>query len=264
MVMSIESDFTARIVRIGSVPYLNALPLTWGLERQILSLSPRELGAAMARGDLDAALLSTTEALFEKRYRILDGIGICSRGAVGSVFLAHSIPLSEIREIHCDPASLTSVNLAKVLLWRRGIVPVWKHLDNYADAHEQESVLLIGNPALRFLAENRGHQIWDLGQAWEETIRLPFVYALWIVPREITSARLFTKLHAAKQAGLANLQRIILDYPEFAISFRKKYLTKHIYYSLEEDEKRGIARFAHELRQCSERPVYDPEFISAI
>lgn len=248
-------------VRIGSVPYLNALPLTWGLENEIRSLCPRRLGEAMARGELDAALLSITEAFFEKKYRILDGIGICSRGPVGSVFLAHSVPFSEIREIHFDPASLTSTNLLKVLLHLEGITPLWKCLDKYEDAFEQESVLLIGNPALRFLSENTDHQIWDLGQAWEEATQLPFVYAVWLIPREISSADLFEKLREAKHEGLSNLNHIISNYHEFDLSFRKKYLTKHIYYSLGEAEKKGIARFAYELSQCSERQVHDPEYI---
>ena len=61
-----------------------------------------------------AALLSVTEMLFHDGYDILDGVAVASRGAVKSVFLAHRQPLAEIETIHCDTASLTSVNMINV------------------------------------------------------------------------------------------------------------------------------------------------------
>ena len=49
-------------------------------------------------------------------------------GEVYSVFLAHKKPLTEAQEIFCDTASLTSVNLLKVLLAERGLKPEFKPL----------------------------------------------------------------------------------------------------------------------------------------
>src|SRR5262245_38427179 len=75
--------------RVGSVPYLNAVPLTRGLEDQIVFVPPSQL-AEMLRGDkLDAALVSVTEVLFNDRYDVLNGIAVASLGEVKSVFLAH-------------------------------------------------------------------------------------------------------------------------------------------------------------------------------
>jgi hypothetical protein len=51
-----------RGIRIGSVPYLNAVPLTWGLEREIVFLPPSQLGLAIREGELDVALLSITQS----------------------------------------------------------------------------------------------------------------------------------------------------------------------------------------------------------
>ena len=39
---------------------------------------------------------------------------VASRGAVQSVVLAHRVPLAKVQTVHCDPASLTSVNLLRV------------------------------------------------------------------------------------------------------------------------------------------------------
>src|SRR5687768_14929550 len=79
--------------RVGSVPYLNAVPLTRGLEDEIQFVPPSKLGKMLRAGELDAALLSITEVLLNDLYDVLDGIAIASLGEVKSVFLAHREPL---------------------------------------------------------------------------------------------------------------------------------------------------------------------------
>src|ERR1051325_1688815 len=66
--------------RVGSVPYLNAVPLTRGLENQIVFVTPSKLAEMLQRDELDAALVSVTEVLFHDRYDILDGIAVASLG----------------------------------------------------------------------------------------------------------------------------------------------------------------------------------------
>src|ERR1051326_7033384 len=102
--------------RVGSVRYLNAVPLTRGLEEEVIFATPSKLAEMLARDELDAALVSVTEVLFTDRYDVLDSIAIASLGEVKSVLLAHKKPIEEAREIFCDPASLTSIELLRVLL----------------------------------------------------------------------------------------------------------------------------------------------------
>ena len=112
--------------RIGSVPYLNSVPLTYGIEEETSFVVPSKLAELLRAGELDAALVSITEVLFHEGYDVLDGVAVASHGPVKSVFLAHRQPLKEIQTIHCDPASLTSVNLLRVLLAERGIAPAFE------------------------------------------------------------------------------------------------------------------------------------------
>jgi chorismate dehydratase len=105
--------------RIGSVKYLNAVPLTRGIESEVIFATPARLVEMLRNDELDAALVSLTEVLFNDRYDILDGIAIASLGEVYSVLLAHRKPIAEATEIFCDTASLTSVNLLKILLAER-------------------------------------------------------------------------------------------------------------------------------------------------
>ncbi|MEI9862963.1 MAG: MqnA/MqnD/SBP family protein [Limisphaerales bacterium] len=88
--------------RIGSVKYLNAVPLTRGIESDITFSTPAKLAGMLERDELDAALVSITEVLLKDRYDILDGIAIASLGEVYSVILAHRKPLEEVKEIFCD------------------------------------------------------------------------------------------------------------------------------------------------------------------
>src|SRR4026209_318699 len=120
--------------RVGSVPYLNGAPLTRGIEDQVILATPAKLGEMLQRDELDAALVSITEVLFTDRYDVLEGVAVASLGEVKSVFLAHRRPLEEAKEIFCDTASLTSVQLLKVLLGERGIKPEFKPLPSYSQS----------------------------------------------------------------------------------------------------------------------------------
>jgi chorismate dehydratase len=248
--------------RVGSVPYLNAVPLTRGLESEIVFATPSKLAEMLRRDELDAALVSVTEVLFNDRYNVLDRVAVASLGEVKSVFLAHRGPIEDAKTIFCDPASLTSINLLRVLLAERGLRPEFKPLASYDHATLPDYALLIGDPALDLLRAPHKHEIWDLGTAWLELTRLPFVYAVWALRREVDHKRLGRQLRDAKDFGLETLDYIISSRSEYDLEFRKDYLGWHIHYHLGVDEKRGLARFAELLRKHCDQQVYDPQFVS--
>ena len=248
-------------MRVGSVPYLNAVPLTRGIEDQIVLAPPSRLAELLREDKLDAALVSVTEVLFNDRYDILDGLAVASLGEVKSVFLAHRKPLEETREILCDPASLTSVNLLKVLLSERGLKADFAPLPNYQDAGFHDAVLLIGDPALNFLRAPHEHQVWDLGAAWSELTGLPFVYAVWALRRGVDTTHIRRALRDARAFGLETLDHIIRERSEYDLEFRRDYLSWHIHYHLGADEKRGLAKFVELLRKHHDGAVYDPQFV---
>ena len=248
--------------RIGSVSYLNAAPLTRGIESELIFATPAKLAQMLRRDELDAALVSITEVLLNDRYDILDGIAIASLGEVYSVLLAHKKPLAEVTEVFCDTASLTSVNLLKVLLAERGLKPEFKPLENYAAAPEKDFVLIIGDPAIDFQRAPHTHEILDLGSAWLELTNLPFVYAVWALRRGIDNKELRYELKGSKNFGLESLEHLIETREEFDEDFRRDYFEWHIHYHLAEDEKRGIAKFCELLRKHNLGPVFEPKFVN--
>jgi chorismate dehydratase len=246
--------------RVGSVGYLNAVPLTRGLEEEVLYATPSKLAKLLRKDELDAGLVSIVEVLFNDRYDILDGIAIASLGEVKSVLLAHRRPLEEAREIYCDPASLTSVELLRVLLAERGLKPEFKPLQSYALAQLPDYALLIGDPALDFLLGPHEHEIWDLGAAWYELTQLPFVYAVWALRRGVENSTLKRLLREARDFGLDTMDTIIRSRTEYTLQFRQDYLGWHIHFHLGTDEKRGLNRFIELLNKHSSRTIYPPRF----
>jgi chorismate dehydratase len=248
--------------RVGSVKYLNAVPLTRGLEDEVIFATPAQLAEKLRKDELDAGLVSITEVLFHDRYDVLDSIAIASLGEVKSVILAHRKPIERLKEIFCDTASLTSVNLLRVLLAERGFRPELKPLPDYQNAAQHDAVLLIGDPALDFALAGHDHEIMDLGAAWLELTNLPFVYAVWALRRGVENGLLRRQLREARDFGLDTLDSIIRNRTEYDYDFRKDYLGWHIHYHLGTDEKRGIARFIELLRKHGPEPVFEPKFVT--
>jgi chorismate dehydratase len=247
--------------RVGSVSYLDAVPLTRGLEEEVIYATPARLAEMLRRDELDAGLVSVVEVLFDDRYDILDGISIASLGEVKSMLLAHRRPLEEAREVFCDPASLTGVELVRVLLAERGLKPEFKPLPSYDFAALPDYALLIGDPALDLLLGPHEHEIWDLGAAWYELTKLPFVYAVWALRRGVENAALRRQLREARDFGLDTLDAIIRSRTDYDHDFCKDYLGWHVHYHLGSDERRGLARFIELLRKHGPKPVFNPRFL---
>ena len=247
--------------RVGSVGYLNTVPLTRGIEEEVIYATPAKLAELLQRDALDAGLVSVVEVLFNDRYDILDGIAIASLGEVKSVLLAHRKPLTEATEIYCDTASLTSVQLLRVLLAERGLNPEFKPLASYDMAALPDYAMLIGDPALDFVQARHEHEVWDLGAAWFEMTSLPFVYAVWALRRGVQNAELRRLLREARDFGLDTLDTIIRTRTEYDYDFRKDYLSWHIHYHLGSDEKRGLAKFIELLRRHGCGPIFEPRFV---
>ena len=248
-------------MRAGSVPYLNAAPLVRGLEGRLWLLPPSRLAMELRKGTLDGGLVSITEALMHDAYDILDGYGVASDGEVYSVFLAHRGPLESVRRVRCDTASLTSVNLLRVLLAERGLRPDFEPLGSVDEAAQEEAVLLIGDGAIAFRKAGHGHSIWDLGEAWRAMTGLPFVYAVWALRRGVDTAELRRELAAAGQRGQREIEAVVRESSGFDEAFRRTYLTRHTHHTVGAAEKEGVARFVELLRRHCRGPVFPPRYV---
>jgi chorismate dehydratase len=236
--------------RIGSVPYLNARPLIYGIEDKVELCVPSRLADLLYRGQFDAALVPVAEALTHDRYVVLDGIAIASRGPVRSVFLVHRQPIERIKRIAVDQASRTSVILLRVLL-KVGFhtEPEFYPRPRGAKLSDHEAMMLIGDDALWYRARHADTAagLVDLGEMWSELTGLPFVFAAWAFQREVCGSARFRSLQdilrEAKTKGLANLEQIVQQSTEGTPEFRRQYLTRNVCFDLGNAEKIGLRRF---------------------
>ena len=255
----------AAVSRIGSVPYLNARPLIYGIENQVTLCTPARLADLMHRNQFDVGLMPVAEVLLHDHYDILDGIAIAARGPVASVFLAHREPIEKLKRIAVDPASRTSVWLLRVLL-KIGfhIEPEFYPRPSGAKLSDHEAMMLIGDDAIWYATRNGAQPVWDLGEAWMELTGLPFVFAVWAMQSEIAAASpLSHLLHKAKADGLAHIEEIVQDATEATPEFLRNYYSKCVWYDLGDAEKRGLRRFQQYLKELGlVSSVHDLRYVS--
>ena len=269
--------------RIGCVPYLNAKPLIYGLENEVVLEHPARLAQRLAARELDAALVPVVEVLRRPGYAIVDDISIACCGPVYSVILAHRVPLQSLREIVVDTSSNTSALLLKVLLQKRfGLKPRYIQ-ESLADKHSNaEAQMLIGDQAIRFrqaVASVSGvrplqeagpgsaglqWQILDLGQAWSDWAHMPFVFAVWAVHADYPEmSALARKLSAARTAGCAHIEDIIVREQGGDADFRRRYFGQNVCFNLGPREKEAMRLFWQllvELGELKER--HDLRFVT--
>ena len=229
-------------IRVGSVPYLNAKPLTRFIASPVARLDPNQLAAELRAGNLDSALVPLMEVLESpaNMYRVVDGLAIGAERSVFSVYLNYSVPLAKIKTVALDPASKTSVELARLVLGKfHRLKPRYVSPGEPADAQ-----LLIGDPAIAHRQAHPEQNYLDLATAWRENTGLPFVFAVWAIRLPYWKARSVAgQLRTAGRLGLTWRDAIART------PFERQYLTEHVCYDLGARQKKAIERFAEILVQ---------------
>lgn len=177
------------MLKLGVIGVLNALPVYYRLiENPPPSLfepcygKVTELNRKLNQGALDLSVVSSFEyALNPELYYVLPDLSISALGAVRSIYLFSDRPLGELRgeTLRLTEFSLTSVHLIQYLL--QDLAVRYTHDPNEPHAAE----LLIADEAIRRFYKGGDAHVYDLGQLWRERTGLPFVFALWVVRREV-------------------------------------------------------------------------------
>jgi chorismate dehydratase len=246
------------MLRIGCVKYLNACPLIHGWEGKVDFDHPSVLCNKLATAKLDVALVSSFEFLRNPIYRIVDDVSISSDGPVYSVVVAHRGEIARIEEIELDPASETSVNLLRCLISELGLnLHVVRGSAQVRPVADCRARLLIGDQAIRFRQQYANEfSFWDLGEYWQKSFRLPFVYALWLIRPEVADPKqIADRLRSVRDENLANLDDLIRQTvtagtdsgPRKKLSrqFLSRYYREHLRFSFGDKEKKGIRAFAN-------------------
>jgi chorismate dehydratase len=226
-------------IRIGSVSFLNAKPLIYGLEESPgikLHLEvPSRLLDGLLENRFDVALLPVIDYQRMDGLRLLTSGGIACDGPTLTVRVFSPVPIEQIKTLACDTDSHTSVALARVLLSERfKIQPEFVALSSVGPDDHAVARLLIGDKVVCEEPKDLPHQL-DLGEAWKAHTGLPFVFACWMARGGVELGDLPSELAAAKRDGLANLNSIIERFaiprgwsPDAAREYLTRYLQFHI------------------------------------
>lgn len=239
---------------IGSVPFLNAVPLTWALPRlgfdgRLVYGTPAQLAEWLQQGAIDVGLIPVAQYLRGVGEVLIDRLGIAADGVVRSVAVFSHQPLTAPRTIAVDAGSRSSVLLLQVLLrWRWGLTPqlVPMEPDLERMLAVTDSALLIGDAALRASLNTQLHA-WDLAAAWKEWTGLPFVFAAWVARDEEVARKIAPLLFAAHAEGVRRLPTIVAEEAErrhLPAEVVQHYLTEHIRHTLSEVHHEAVQRFA--------------------
>lgn len=239
-------------MRIGVVPYSNALPLTFQLEGPLVFGTPAELEAKIHSGELDLALLPVM-SLFGNPQLIghFDCGVIQSSGLVESVGLFSKSPLpftqewgtNRVPRVWLTPDSVTSIALFQVLAHRHwgfrfAITP---------DRESADAVLLIGDEALLHARTPPWHYL-DLGRGWQDFTGLPFIYATW-VSRGPLSREFRVRLIAARELGTQSIDKIINLNQNIDHNLLRRYLMQSIRYFAGATSLQGLDLFHQYCRE---------------
>ena len=247
-----HSQVPGERLRIGSVSFLNAKPLIYGLEEadglEVNLDVPSRLLDGLREGRFDVALLPVIDYQRMPGLRLLTSGGIGCDGHTLTVRIFSPVPIDRITTLACDTDSHTSVALARILLGevysiRPEFVPFDRVIENASVAR-----LLIGDKVVCEEPRGLSHQL-DLGYAWKLHTGLPFVFAAWMVRPGVPTAALAARLEAAKHLGLANIESIIARdaVPRgWPADVAREYLTRHLQFDIT-DRHLDAIRLFHRL-----------------
>lgn len=245
-------------MRLGVIPYLNGVPLIYGIDCQIHTAVPSAL-IAQALPD-DIVLGPIVAAFLDPAWRPIEGVGVGSFGEVETVklfFESPEISPENLRKIYLDSDSLTSVGLLQVLLqhfFRRlpGEIEFTRDRTAGCDAR-----LLIGDKVWEELKDRLS---LDLGEVWTEWTGLPFVYACWMTKNRALGEDWKPKLIAQALRNLENLDELASILPAEKRSKALAYW-RRLHYRLDEEEKRGIEKFQKLWAETTQKPLLELQWI---
>ena len=240
-------------LRISAVSYLNTFPFVFGikesglLENFRLELDvPSICAEKFKSGAVDISLVPVGALPELGEFHFISDFCIGAVGEVKTVLLLSKVPLLQIRRIHLDFDSRTSVELVKVLAkhyWK--IDPIWESVKagQVSAASEIESLVAIGDKT--FQLRQDFPFVYDLATEWISFSGLPFVFATWVSRIKLPDEALHPFIHSITY-GIAH-KRECIDYfsDKLPASYDDclKYLEENISYEFDERKKQGLQLF---------------------
>jgi chorismate dehydratase len=209
---------------------------------------------------------------------ILPGCAVASKGAIRSLLLVHRQlgGIEAIRTVAADTSSRATFAYVQILFrkyWHEPVsfAPFGPNLDLMLESCD--AAVLIGDPALLAVEDRDAREVRtgerlvyvDLGTVWREFTGLAWVSAFWAVREEAVPPEQRTivcrEFLQSRDHGLANREHLVREWaPRIAVpeATIRAYLTKNIYYELDDECIAGVEGFFKLAAECDVLPAAPP------
>jgi chorismate dehydratase len=217
---------------------------------QLIGCVPRAFGMKAAAGEVAAGPLPLVDYFrLQEAFERLGHFGIAVRGRAQSALLFARKPIRQLdgATIAVTEETSTTACLLRLLLEQR------HHLGGLTyrrgDVNDADAVLLIGDEALRFSRTTTQYSFEiDVGFEWWLWQHLPFVFAVWVVRKDLSP-----DVKKAIELGVSRtLAKNLKSFDEIAAEYSPQldipaadlhtYLSNFVY-RLGQAEEEGIRRF---------------------
>lgn len=284
-------------LRIAAIRFLNPAPLMWDFEHEphqselaaryaIEYMMPAQCAERLALppdhpeaadiGLVPIAALATTPGL-----KIIPGCAIAAKGPIRSLLLVRraSQPIADILSVAADTSSRATLAYTQILfhLWQNPVAEFIQHrpdLDSMLAEHD--AAILIGDPALYALEDRQNREsrtgeklvYHDLAEEWIKLTNVPWISAVWAIRESSLKSsghnleEIAADFTQSRDHGLANIESLVVEWsaklPIPAETIRT-YLTKNIFYKLDEECQNGLEVFYKLANQYEILPKFNLE-----
>lgn len=238
-------------MRIAAIRYINTLPLIFGLQNrndcEIILDTPSVCFRKLIANEVDVALIPIWGTQMHPNINAIPGLGIAADNQTESVFVYSKKSLNKIQTVAIDPASLTSVNLLKIILHVQYQNQPQFVTSNAFEIQDRlascDAALVIGDAAIT--NSIRGFNRWDLAAEWHAMTSLSFIFAVWASLRRLTASEqeIFRQSFLEAQASLEMVMDQACKMLPVDREFVKRYYNLDLHYQLTPNDYQGFSRY---------------------
>jgi len=244
--------------------------------------TPAECAAKLASGDTDIGLVPVSALAFTPSLAIISGCTIASQDRVRSIILVVRNPdgsapddVSGVARVALDSSSRTSATYTRILFarfWQIQPSFIEHAPDLEAMLQVADAALLIGDPALFALEDREARErrsgekllYLDLAHEWHNLTGTVWVSAVWaanpaaIAASGIPAAQITADFQHSRDAGLHHIDALADEWSARIAVPRetiRTYLTKNIWYTLDEPCLAGLDLFYRYGVECGALPL---------
>lgn len=241
----------AAVSYLNTRPYLSAIAEYMNIPYKVHTYAPRECAEKLNNKELNMGLVPVATLPELTDFVPISDYGIVAQGKVYSVSIYSQVDLNEITHIFLDYQSRTSVALTQILcekLWKINPIFVPAYPDYEKDINNTCAGVIIGDRAIYL--KPRYTYDFDLSEAWYQYTQLPFVFAVWVVHKEMYSHTLHNTLNQVFYKGIEQKEKYYTQWAKehkLPVQTVSEYLSKYIHYAITPQAQQGMHIFLQNL-----------------